>query len=134
MPKSGVEYLAQHPGWKTKKHKPKRYRYSDGNTFTDNLTLAEARRFKKLQNGGTITPMPKAKVEHLDNSDVATILAALRLFQREYEDMDAIKVAEAWPEHFEATNPEDVRPAPLGTRDISTLCERINCAKCLVLP
>ena len=35
----------------------KRYRYSDGNTYTDNLTFAEARKFQRLQNGGTVTVM-----------------------------------------------------------------------------
>lgn len=32
----------------------KLYRYSDGNTHTDDLTLAQAKRFQRLQNGGTI--------------------------------------------------------------------------------
>jgi hypothetical protein len=36
-----------------------KYRYSDGNTYTDNLTLKQAREFKRLQNGGTITPMKR---------------------------------------------------------------------------
>ena len=35
----------------------KLYRYSDANTHTDGLTLAKARKFQRLQNGGTITPM-----------------------------------------------------------------------------
>lgn len=35
----------------------KLYRYSDGNTYTDNLTLAQARKFERLQNGGTIVAM-----------------------------------------------------------------------------
>lgn len=59
MGKSGVEHLAQHPGWRTKRKPRARtlYRYSDGNTYTDNLTLKRAREFRKMQNGGTITPM-----------------------------------------------------------------------------
>ena len=63
MAKSGVEYLAQHPGWKTKTKK----RTTIGQKY--------AARMKR-----------KHSVEHLDASDVSTILAALRLFQREYED------------------------------------------------
>ena len=39
----------------------KLHRYSDANTYTDNLTLAEARKFQKLQNGGTITPMENVR-------------------------------------------------------------------------
>jgi hypothetical protein len=66
---------------------------------------------------------PKAKVEHLDESDVATILAALRLFQREYEDCESVQIADA-----------EVAPQPLASEDIDTLCERINCAKVLSLP
>src|SRR5437899_2198246 len=33
------------------------YRYSDGNTYMDNLTLRQAKRFKRLQNGGVIVAM-----------------------------------------------------------------------------
>jgi hypothetical protein len=43
--------------------KKKRYRYSDGNTYTDNLTLKQAHRFRRLQNGGTITAMATARGE-----------------------------------------------------------------------
>lgn len=64
MAKSGVEYLAKHPGWKTKgkkrAQKPKQerlYRYADANTHTDHLTLAEAQKFQRAQNGGSIVPM-----------------------------------------------------------------------------
>jgi len=109
MTKSGVEHLANHPGWKS-----------------------PARKFSERMKS-------KHKVEHLDASDVATILAALRLFQREYEDMDAVQIADAWPMHFNVqtrSQYEDsatVEPMPLGTMDIDALCERINCAKRLVL-
>lgn len=133
----------------------KRYRFSDGNTFTDDLTLAQAKKFKRLQGGGNISFMPapqtigekhyarkgrskvKAKMEHLDDSDVATILAALRLFQEEYENKDAVQIADAWPGHFNVQGEReelDVVPKPLGAACIDALCERINCAKCLVLP
>jgi hypothetical protein len=37
------------------------YRYSDVNTYTDNLTLAQAQDFQRKQNGGTITPMSEAR-------------------------------------------------------------------------
>lgn len=97
MPKSGVEYLAQHPGWKS----------------------------------------PKAKIEHLDSSDVATILAALRLFQSYYQDHDAHSIADAWPMHFNVQGDGEesvVVPEPLGSEDIDALCERINCAKVLAIP
>jgi hypothetical protein len=78
-----------------------------------------------------------AKIEHLDESDVATILAALRLFQREYEDCDSVHIADAWPMHFAVSGEGDemeVTPQPLGSLDIDALCERINCAKALSLP
>jgi hypothetical protein len=35
--------------------KERKYRYSDANTHTDNLTLDEAKEFQRLQNGGKIT-------------------------------------------------------------------------------
>jgi hypothetical protein len=41
------------------------YRYSDVNTYTDNLTLAQAQDFQRKQNGGTITPMDKVSVQEL---------------------------------------------------------------------
>lgn len=43
----------------TIKAQPKLYRYSDGNTYTDNLTLAKAHEFVRLQGGGTVTAMDK---------------------------------------------------------------------------
>lgn len=55
----------------------------------------------------------------LDKSDLATILAALRMFQRTYRDRDAKAIRADWPEHFQ-------RIKPLGTADIDTLCERLN--------
>ncbi len=54
-----------------------------------------------------------------DTEELATVLAALRLFQREYEDFSGDAIREAWPDHFEGIE-------PLGTDDIDTLCERIN--------
>jgi hypothetical protein len=74
----------------------------------------------------------KDKLEHLDASDIATILAALRCFQERYEGSNGKAIVEDWPDHF--TNARGKRIRPLGTEDIGTLCERINCAKILVLP
>jgi hypothetical protein len=63
----------------------------------------------------------------LDKSDLATILAALRCFQEKYENWNAKAIREDWPDHFEGVK-------PLGTEDISELCERINTAGQLRLP
>lgn len=62
-----------------------------------------------------------------DKSDLATILAALRFFQEQYDNRSARVIREDWPDHF-------VGIKPLGTDDISTLCERLNCADIVVLP
>jgi hypothetical protein len=61
-----------------------------------------------------------------DASETATILAALRLFQRTYEGCDSGAIARDFPEHFEE-GMQSVEPWPLGSEDIDTLCERINC-------
>jgi hypothetical protein len=63
---------------------------------------------------------------HFDASESATILAALRLFQRTYEGSSSPAIARDWPEHFEE-GMQSVQPWPLGSEDIDTLCERINC-------
>lgn len=55
--------------------------------------------------------------KHEENK--ATILAALRLFQKTYRDKDAKVIRKDWPEHF-----YDI--APLGSEDIDALCEEIN--------
>lgn len=57
-----------------------------------------------------------------DSEELATILASLRAFQEKYENWDADAIREDWPEHF-----EDIQP--LGTADISDLCERLNCGE-----
>jgi hypothetical protein len=78
----------------------------------------------------------RSKGEPLDSSDVATILAALRLFQKEYEDFDSVSIADAWPMHFNVQGDGDditVEPEPLGSIRIDDLCERINCAKVLTI-
>jgi len=72
----------------------------------------------------------------LDASDIATILAALRAFQRDWMDCDSVSIAEAWPMHFDVQGEGDERevvPQPLGSEDIDALCERINCAKILAI-
>lgn len=51
--------------------------------------------------------------------NTATILAALRLFQREYEGQDAATIRKCWPEHFKGVR-------PLSTEDIDILCEELN--------
>jgi len=76
------------------------------------------------------------KKRKLDSSDIATILAALRMFQREYEDCDSATIQAAWPDYFalgEETLDDDgqtieqlVVPEPLGSMDIDELCEQIN--------
>ena len=62
--------------------------------------------------------MNNEKLVKLNFKDIATILAALRLFQKEYRDKDSDVIREDWPDHFEGV-------MPLGSDDISTLCERI---------
>lgn len=70
---------------------------------------------------------------HLDSSELATVLAALRLFQREFENVSAKQIAEIYPDHFSLVTPSEddpdicTDPQPLGTEDIDTLCERLNC-------
>jgi hypothetical protein len=66
------------------------------------------------------TPNPLA-----DPSNLATVLCALRLFQREYEGCEAKDIYEAWPDHFPVVDGK--QPEPLGTDDIDTLCEELNC-------
>lgn len=56
----------------------------------------------------------------LDTNELATVLAALRLFQREFEDRNAFDIRESLPDHFA----DGIMP--LGTADIDTLCEKIN--------
>jgi hypothetical protein len=58
----------------------------------------------------------------LDKNETATVLAALRLFQKTYEGQAAKYIRKDWPEHF-------VGVQPLGTEDITDLCERINCGE-----
>lgn len=40
------------------------------------------------------------KTKQQKREDLATILAALRLFQKTYRDKDAATVRRDWPEHF----------------------------------
>lgn len=76
--------------------------------------------------------MPKKTLNHkrkLDASDLNTIIVALRLFQKHYEDKDAVEIANDWPDYFELLDQDDVRPVPLGSRDIKQLCADINFGK-----
>jgi len=88
----------------------------------------------ELKELGHSVPAPKTK-RKLDASDIATILAALRMFQERYEDDDARTIAEDWPNHFQECDMEadpdgpTVTPMPLGSEDIDRLCEEINCGE-----
>lgn len=62
--------------------------------------------------------LKRKRKRKLDSSDIATILAALRLFQRTYEDTHGDDIRKAW-EHF-------AEAEPLGSEDIDRLCEEIN--------
>lgn len=68
-----------------------------------------------------LSPVPNPLA---DASNLATTLAALRLFQRTYEDHEAKDIYEAFPEHFAPVDGK--QPEPLGTEDIDTLCEQLN--------
>ena len=59
-----------------------------------------------------------------DKEELATVLAALRMFQRNYEDRDAFHIRRDWPEHFRTNGGRTIKP--LGSEDIDALCERIN--------
>lgn len=64
----------------------------------------------------------KTKKRKLDKSDIATILAALRMFQRTYQDVHGLDIAKQWPDHFA----DFELVTPLSSEDIDTLCEEIN--------
>ncbi len=60
---------------------------------------------------------------------VSTIVAALRLFQRTYQDRDDEALSQDFPEIFTAQHLRFgvvVEPAPLRADDIDDLCERLN--------
>ena len=63
----------------------------------------------------------------LDASELATALAALRLFQREYEDCSGDAIRADWPDYFPNEGGSQ-EVSPLGTDDIDDLCERLNFA------
>ena len=67
----------------------------------------------------------EADARTFDRSEMATVLAALRMFQQEYEGKHGKVIRADWPEHF-TTDKGGLIP-PLSTEDIDTLCERINC-------
>lgn len=54
-----------------------------------------------------------------DKENTATILAALRLFQRTYQGKHGKEIRKDWPEHFKGVR-------PLSSEDIETLCQEIN--------
>lgn len=57
-------------------------------------------------------------------SDLATVLAALRLFQKTYQDCGSESIREDYPEHFTDNDGKPI--SPLGSEDIDALCERLN--------
>jgi hypothetical protein len=71
-----------------------------------------------------INAAPAMPAHALDASELATVLAALRFFQKEFEGCGAKDIYEAFPDHFEPV--DGVQPMPLGTDDIDDLCERLN--------
>ena len=60
-----------------------------------------------------------------DPSNLATVLAALRLFQRTYDGYAAKHIYDAFPDHFVAADGSKIEP--LGTDDIDALCVDLNC-------
>lgn len=64
------------------------------------------------------------KTKQQEHENLATILAALRLFQRMYAGQTAKVIRKAWPEHFKGVK-------PLGTEDIDVLCKELNTADAL---
>lgn len=90
----------------------------------------------KIQGNHVVIPEKRGRMKdstkkvvtvELDSSELATVLAALREMQAVWEGKDAKTMREAFPDHF-----HDVKP--LGTEDISTLCERINMSPAPVEP
>ncbi len=74
-----------------------------------------------------MTPKTKTVVTvDLDENELATVLAALRYFQDEFDNVDAKGIYEAFPLHFRRA--DDTFIEPLGSDDISTLCQQINAA------
>lgn len=59
-----------------------------------------------------------------DESDLGTVLSALRIFQDQYEGLDASEILKDWPDHF--TRDDGTTIPPLSTEDIDDLCEQIN--------
>ena len=59
-----------------------------------------------------------------DPSNLATVLAALRLFQRTYDGYAAKHIYDAFPDHFVAADGSTIEP--LGTDDIDALCVDLN--------
>jgi hypothetical protein len=68
----------------------------------------------------------KKDVLYLDASDVATMLAALRMFQQYYEGQSAEAIRDVQSEHFIDHKGNWIMP--LGTDDIDVLCESLNFA------
>ncbi len=72
----------------------------------------------------TTKPEVKHKRVSLDLSDIATITAGLRMFQKRYDGYDGEDIAGEWPEQF--TTKDDTLIPPLSTDDIDELCKRLT--------
>jgi hypothetical protein len=67
-----------------------------------------------------------------DPSNLATVLAALRLFQRTYDGYAAKHIYDAFPDHFTAADGSTIEP--LSTDDIDALCVDLNCGAPVAAP
>jgi len=85
----------------------------------DLISVAEI--FERI--AGVIPPNRKTRIA-LDENELATVLAALRMFQERYDGFSDEGIRDEWPEHF--VDNDGVCIEPLGSEDIDTLCERIN--------
>ena len=87
--------------------------------------------YRTTKENGTRAPVPAPAPTGLtfDARETATILSALRMFQEKFEGRNADHIRAFTPGgHFEP----DIEP--LGTDDIDTLCEKINCPSSPVPP
>lgn len=60
----------------------------------------------------------------LDDSDLQTLIAALRSFQESYEGSDASEIYDDWEEYF--THKDGSKIEPLSTPDIDEFIKRIR--------
>lgn len=75
------------------------------------------------------TKEPRKTVIELGEDGLATVVAALRVFQRTYKYRDVEDISADFPEIFTAEHFQFgavLEPAPLGASDIDDLCEQLN--------